>query len=61
MNSDVVAVLHLEKNVVTVRILRAGNKIAFEYFTGFAGYSEETADLRASLRELVKDLTMISF
>ena len=59
--SDIVAVPHLQKNVVMVRIFGPWDKVAFEYFASFAGYSEEASDVGTGLLELTEDFSMVSF
>ena len=59
--SDVVAVPHLEKDVMMVRVFGPWNEVAFEYFASLASYSEEAADVGAGLFELTEDFSMVSF
>ena len=59
--SYIVAVLHLEENVVSVRILRPGDEVAFEYLARIAGYSEEAANTGPCLLQMGENFSVVSF
>ena len=59
--SDIVAVPHLQKNVVMVSVFGPWDEVAFEYFARLASYFEEAADMGAGLLELAEDFSVVSF
>ena len=58
--SDVVAVPHLEEDVVMVRVFGPWDKVAFECSPSLTGYPEEAANVGAGLLELAEDYSMVS-